>query len=92
MGLNKRKKSGKQLSGSRLIVPGLPMYTVKRTSPNFKKQRRFDADNVILPTTTTTTTVPVTTTTTTVPVETCYIITQDNNVLITQNGDNLIWC
>lgn len=83
MGLNKRKKSGKQLSGSRLIVPGLPMYTVKRTSPNFKKQRRFDADNVILPTTTTTTTVPV---------ETCYIVTQDNDVLITQSGDNLIWC
>ena len=83
MGLNKRKKSGKQLSGSRLIVPGLPMYTVKRTSPNFKKQRRFDADNVIPPTTTTTTTVPV---------ETCYIVTQDNDVLITQSGDNLIWC
>jgi len=83
MGLNKRKKSGKQLSGTRLIVPGLPMYTVKRTSPNFKKQRRFDADNVILPTTTTTTTVPV---------ETCYIVTQDNDVLITQSGDNLIWC
>lgn len=83
MGLNKRKKSGKQLSGSRLIVPGLPIYTVKRTSPNFKKQRRFDADNVILPTTTTTTTVPV---------ETCYIVTQDNDVLITQSGDNLIWC
>jgi hypothetical protein len=85
MGLNKRKKSGKQLSGTRLIVPGLPMYTVKRTSPNFKKQRRFDADNVILPTTTTTTTIPV-------PVETCYIVTQDNDVLITQSGDNLIWC
>jgi len=83
MGLNKRKKSGKQLSGTRLIVPGLPMYTVKRTSPNFKKQRRFDADNVIPPTTTTTTTVPV---------ETCYIVTQDNDVLITQSGDNLIWC
>ena len=83
MGLNKRKKSGKQLSGSRLIVSGLPIYTVKRTSPNFKKQRRFDADNVILPTTTTTTTVPV---------ETCYIVTQDNDVLITQSGDNLIWC
>ena len=91
MGLNKRKKSGKLLSGSRLIVPGQPMFTVKKIKPEFKKQRRFDADDVFVPTTTTTT-VPVTTTTTTVPVETCYIITQDNNVLITQNGDNLIWC
>jgi hypothetical protein len=83
MGLNKRKKSGKLLSGSRLIVPGQPMFTVKKIKPEFKKQRRFDADDVFVPTTTTTTTVPV---------ETCYIITQDNNVLITQNGDNLIWC
>jgi len=83
MGLNKRKKSGKLLSGSRLIVPGQPMFTVKKIKPEFKKQRRFDADDIFVPTTTTTTTVPV---------ETCYIITQDNNVLITQNGDNLIWC
>lgn len=83
MGLIRRKKSGKILSGSRLIVSGLPIYAVKVIPKEFKKPKRFDADDVILPTTTTTTTIPV---------DTCYIITQDNNELITQNGDNLIWC
>jgi hypothetical protein len=37
--------------------------------------------------------IPTTTTTTTIPfVETCYILTQDLNVITTNNGDNLIWC
>ena len=83
MGLNKRKKSGKILSGSRLIVNGEPIYAVKKIPPTFKKERRFDADDVFI---------PITTTTTTIPIETCYIITQDNNALVTQSGDNLIWC
>jgi hypothetical protein len=33
-----------------------------------------------------------TTTTTTTLFETCYILTQDLNIINTNNGDNLIWC
>jgi hypothetical protein len=45
-----------------------------------------------VPTTTTTTTIPITTTTTTMFFETCYILTQDLNVITTNSGDGLIWC
>lgn len=82
MGLNRRKKSGKYIGGSRLIVDGQPIYAVKKYIPEFKKQRVDDFDDVI----------PVTTTTTTIPVETCYILTQDDYVITTQNDDRLIWC
>jgi len=43
------------------------------------------------PTTTTTTTIPVTTTTTTFA-ETCFILTEDLNIITTELGDGLIWC
>jgi hypothetical protein len=54
MGLNRRKKSGKYIGGSRLIVDGQPVYAVKKYIPEFKKQKAIDLDNTILVTTTTT--------------------------------------
>ena len=45
-----------------------------------------------IPTTTTTTTIPPTTTTTTTFVETCFILTEDLNIITTELGDGLIWC
>jgi hypothetical protein len=42
---------------------------------------------------TTTTTIPVTTTTTTTPIsQTCFILTEDSNIITTESGNGLIWC
>jgi len=84
MGKETRRTSGKIIGGSTLVVPDQPVYSVKVFPPTFKyKQRRADVYVPIIPTTTTTTTVPV---------DTCYMVTQDNDALITQSDDNLIWC
>ena len=84
MGKETRRTSGKIIGGSTLVVPDQPVYSVKVFPPTFKyKQRRADIYVPIIPTTTTTTTIPV---------ETCNIVTQGSDVLITQSNDNLIWC
>lgn len=84
MGLNRRKKSGRKFGGSRLIVDGQEIYSTKTFPISFEKKRKKYNDSPEAP--------PITTTTTTIFVETCNIITQDNNVLITQDNYNIIWC
>lgn len=42
MGLARRKVSGKNIGGSRLIVPGQDIFSVKKFQPEFKKNRAFD--------------------------------------------------
>ena len=37
MGLNRRKKSGNMIGGSRLIVDGQPIFSVKKYVPDIKK-------------------------------------------------------
>ena len=44
------------------------------------------------PTTTTTTFNPTTTTTTIIPIENCYILTEDLNIITTESGEGLLWC
>jgi hypothetical protein len=90
MGLSRRKKSGKKIGGSRLIVDGQEIYSVKTFPPDFGRKRKFDPDfldaepiNPIVPTTTTTTTIPV---------ETCNIETQNFDNLLTQDQFVLVYC
>jgi hypothetical protein len=83
MGLERRKRSGNLIGGSRLVVPGQNIYNVKKFEPSFNK-KGSEQDNFVL--------VPITTTTTTIPVETCYIETQGFGDIVTQGFDNLIWC
>lgn len=38
MGLTSRKKSGNIIGGSRLVVPGQPIYSVKVNDPSFNSK------------------------------------------------------
>lgn len=56
MGLNRRKKSGKKIGGSRLIVDGQEIYSTKTFQPDFNKKRKSEPeflDNISTTTTTT---------------------------------------
>jgi hypothetical protein len=63
MGLSSRKKSGKKIGGSSLIVVGQPIYSTKTFKPDFNKKRKpyedFAEVSVNVSTTTTTTTIPI---------------------------------
>jgi hypothetical protein len=80
MGLNRRKKSGRTIGGSRLIVDGQPIFTVVKYTPDLKKQSKTDVSNEESELTTTTTT------------SSCNLVTQQYETLITQNGDKLVFC
>jgi hypothetical protein len=82
MGLNRRKKSGRTIGGSRLIVDGQPIFTVIKYTPDLRKQSKIDISNEESELTTTTTTT----------ISTCNLVTQQFENLITQNGDNLVFC
>lgn len=87
MGLSRRKKSGNIIGGSRLIVNGQPIFSVKKYVPDIKKISLKDnfiegAEN---PT-------PTTTTTTTTPIITCNIQTQFFENIVTQDNFNLVLC
>jgi hypothetical protein len=56
MGLNRRKKSGRTIGGSRLIVDGQPIFTVIKYTPDLRKQSKIDISNEESELTTTTTT------------------------------------
>jgi hypothetical protein len=90
MGLNRRKKSGRTIGGSRLIVDGQPIFTVIKYTPDLRKQSKTDISNEESELTTTTTTISPTTTTTTT--SSCNLVTQQFEKIITQNGDNLVVC
>jgi hypothetical protein len=68
MGLSLRKRSGKIMGGSRLIVEGQPILTAKVFDPNFDgKIGSLPNEHRESPTTTTTTTIPPTPTNTPTP-------------------------
>jgi hypothetical protein len=56
MGLNRRKKSGRTIGGSRLIVDGQPIFSVTKYVPELKKISKPDISNEESELTTTTTT------------------------------------
>lgn len=87
MGLSRRKKSGKKIGGSSLIVVGQDIYSTKTFKPDFNKKRKPYEEFVEAPIL-----VPTTTTTTTIPVETCNLETQQLNNMVTQDYFNLVWC
>jgi hypothetical protein len=82
MGLNRRKKSGRAIGGSRLIVDGQPIFSVTKYVPELKKTSKPDISNEESELTTTTTTT----------ISTCNLVTQQFEILITQNGNNLVFC
>jgi hypothetical protein len=79
MGLNKRRRSGNLIGGSKLIVPGEPIFNVKKFETTFNKKgstpdnfREFKPSPP-----------PI--------IDTFYILTQNIEVVTTQSGDRLIW-
>lgn len=84
MGLERRKRSGNYIGGSKLIVDGQQIYNIKKFVQTFNKQ--------IVTKESTKQVVPTTTTTTTIPIVTCYIETQVFENMVTQGFDNLVWC
>ena len=84
MGLERRKRSGNYIGGSKLIVEGQQIYNIKKYVQTFNKQ--------IITKESTKQVVPTTTTTTTIPIVTCYIETQVFENMVTQGFDNLVWC
>lgn len=54
MGLSNRKKSGKKIGGSRLIVSGQEIFSTKTFKPDFNKKTKKDITILELTTTTTT--------------------------------------
>jgi hypothetical protein len=84
MGLERRKKSGRLIGGSRLVVDGEPIYSVLKFIPDIKKERKLDEfiDGEEIPTPTPT---PIPT------LETCRIETQFYEDIITQDNFKLVW-
>jgi hypothetical protein len=105
-GFVNRKKSGKIFAGSRMVVPGQDILSVKVFEPDFNRPRTIDTFSGALPPTPTaeptptpTPTPPPTSTPTPTPtptmtpspiVEICYLATEDFIRIIAENGDNLI--
>ena len=105
-GFENRKKSGKIFAGSKLVVPGQDILSVKVFEPEYKKPMTVDIFSGALPPTPTpeptptpTPTPPPTSTPTPTPtptmtpspiVEICYLATEDFIRIIAENGDNLI--
>jgi hypothetical protein len=105
-GFVNRKKSGKIFAGSRLVVPGQDILSVKVFEPEFVKRRTVDVFSGALPPTPTpeptptpTPTPPPTSTPTPTPtptmtpspiVEICYLATEDYIRITAENDDNLI--
>jgi hypothetical protein len=81
MGLNKRKRSGNIIAGSTMIVPGQPVLSAKRFPLTFNKKGSLPdtnrEQNYVPPAP------PV--------IITNYILTENNQSLITQYGDHLVW-
>jgi len=105
-GFENRKKSGNIFAGSRMVVPGQNILSVKVFEPEFKKSKTIDVFSGALPPTPTpeptptpTPTPPPTSTPTPTPtptmtpspiVEICYLATEDFIRIVAENGDNLI--
>ena len=87
MGLDRRRTSGKIFSGSKLIVPGgqIPSVKVFQTSFQYKKGTPKDTFREVAPEP------PKPTPTPTPIVQTSYLITQDGNPILTEGGFHILW-
>jgi hypothetical protein len=106
MGFTDRKKSGRIFAGSRMVVPGQNILSVKVSAPEFKKTKTVDIFSGALPptftpeptptptptptSTSTPTPTPTPTMTPSPIVEICYLSTEDFVRIGAENGDNLI--
>jgi hypothetical protein len=94
MGLDRRRTSGKIFSGSRLIVPGQPISSVKvfQTTFQYKKGTPKDTFREINPTPTPSPTQTPTPTPTPTPViKTYYLLTESNESILTENGVHILY-
>lgn len=100
MGLDRRRTSGKIFSGSKLIVPGQPISSVKvfQTTFQYKKGTPKDTFREINPNPTPSPTpiptlspTPTPTPTPTPIVDTYYILTQIGESILTESGYNIIY-
>jgi hypothetical protein len=94
MGLDRRRTSGRLFNGSKLIVPGQPIASVK-VFPNtfqYKKGTPKDTFREINSTPSPTLTPSPTPTPTPTPiVETYYILTESNQSILTEGGVHILY-
>ena len=87
MGLDRRKTSGRIFGGANLVVPDQPIYSVKNFPPTFQYKRGTPKDTfreVPQPT-------PTPTPSPTPIVETFYILTEIQEPILTESGENIIY-
>jgi hypothetical protein len=89
MGLDRRKTSGRIFGGANLIVPDQPIYSVKNFPPTFQYKRGTPKDTfreIPQPSQP-----PAPTPTPTPVVDTFYILTELQEVILTESGENIIY-
>ena len=107
MGLDRRKTSGRIFGGANLVVPDQPIYSVKNFPPTFQYKRGTPKDTFreipqLTPTPTpsqTPTPSPTPPTPSPTPptpsptpiVETFYILTEIQEPILTESGENIIY-
>ena len=95
MGLDRRKTSGRIFGGANLVVPDQPIYSVKNFPPSFQYKRGTPKDTFReipqpTPTPTPSPTPPPLPSPTPV-IETFYILTESQEVILTESGENIIY-
>lgn len=92
MGLDRRRTSGKIFNGSKLIVPGQPISSVKvfQNTFQYKKGTPKDTFREINPTPSPTPT-PTPSPTPTPIVENYYILTESNQSILTEDGFHILY-
>ena len=103
MGLDRRRQSGRLLSGSRIIVPGEQVFSTKNFQTTFQYKKGTPKDDfrelpqpsltpTPLPSPTPPTPSPTPPTPSPTPtVVTFYILTEQQEVILTESGENIIY-
>ena len=101
MGLDRRKTSGRIFGGANLVVPDQPIYSVKNFPPTFQYKRGTPKDTFReipqpTPTPTPSPTPPTPSPTPPTPsptpiVETFYLLTEIQDSILTESGENIIY-
>jgi len=101
MGLDRRKTSGRIFGGANLVVPDQPIYSVKNFPPSFQYKRGTPKDTFReipqpTPTPTPSPTPPLPSPTPPPPsptpvIETFYILTESQEAILTESGENIIY-
>jgi len=94
MGLDRRKTSGRIFGGANLVVPDQPIYSVKNFPPTFQYKIGTPKDTFreIPQPTPTPTPSPTPPTPSPIPiVETFYILTEIQDSILTESGENIIY-